>query len=100
MVSGNSVAVIGAGAWGTALAAAAARAGRDVTLYDRNAEAVALMTSARSNSRLPGVRVDERISITGDIAVAAGFSDQAHFTRSFHARMALTPGAFRSALGN
>jgi len=35
-----------------------------------------------------------------DIAVAAGFSDQAHFTRSFHARMALTPGAFRSALGN
>ncbi len=29
----NSVAVIGAGAWGTALAAVAARAGREVTLY-------------------------------------------------------------------
>lgn len=68
---GNSVAVIGAGAWGTALAAAAARAGRDVTLYARNADAVAQMTSSRSNSRLPGVRVDERISVTGDIAAAA-----------------------------
>lgn len=72
MTAGNSVAVIGAGAWGTALAAAALRAGRDVTLYARNAEAVAQMTSARSNSRLPGVRVDERIGITGDIAAAAG----------------------------
>jgi glycerol-3-phosphate dehydrogenase (NAD(P)+) len=71
MVSGNSVAVIGAGAWGTALAASATRAGRDVTLYARNADAIAQMTSARSNSRLPGVRVDERISITGDIAAAA-----------------------------
>ena len=39
----NSVAVIGAGAWGTALAGVAARAGRDVTLYARNAETAAQM---------------------------------------------------------
>ncbi|MFX7678651.1 3-hydroxyacyl-CoA dehydrogenase NAD-binding domain-containing protein, partial [Acinetobacter baumannii] len=32
-----SVSVIGAGAWGTALAEVAARAGRKVTLYARNA---------------------------------------------------------------
>ena len=37
MPSYKSVAVIGAGAWGTALAAVAARAGRDVVLYARNA---------------------------------------------------------------
>jgi glycerol-3-phosphate dehydrogenase (NAD(P)+) len=67
----NSVAVIGAGAWGTALAAAATRAGRDVTLYARSAEAAAQMKATRSNPRLPGVRVDDRIDITGDIAAAA-----------------------------
>ena len=71
MTSFNSVAVIGAGAWGTALAGVAARAGRSVTLYARNTEAAAQMKSARSNPRLPGVRVDERIQITGDIATAA-----------------------------
>ena len=37
MPSFNSVAVIGAGAWGTALAGVAARAGREVVLYARNA---------------------------------------------------------------
>jgi glycerol-3-phosphate dehydrogenase (NAD(P)+) len=35
MTPDNSVAVIGAGAWGTALAGVAARAGRNVTLYAR-----------------------------------------------------------------
>ena len=38
MAEFHSVAVIGAGAWGTALAAVAARAGRNVTLWARNAE--------------------------------------------------------------
>ena len=37
MPSFKSVAVIGAGAWGTALAAVAARAGRDVILCARDA---------------------------------------------------------------
>ncbi|MGZ6010104.1 MAG: NAD(P)H-dependent glycerol-3-phosphate dehydrogenase [Rhizomicrobium sp.] len=63
--------MIGAGAWGTALACAAARAGRNVTLYARNSETAAEMKSARINPRLPGVRVDERIEISGDIAEAA-----------------------------
>jgi glycerol-3-phosphate dehydrogenase (NAD(P)+) len=67
----TSVGVIGAGAWGTALAGVAARAGREVVLYARNAESAAQMKSARANSRLPGVRLDERIEISGDIAAAA-----------------------------
>ena len=71
MTSFNSVAVIGAGAWGTALAGVAARAGREVTLYARDTNAAAQMKSARSNPRLPGIRVDDRIQITGDIAAAA-----------------------------
>ena len=71
MTVGNSVAVIGAGAWGTALAGVAARAGRDVTLYARSMEAAVQMRSSRINPRLPGVRLDERIEITGDIIEAA-----------------------------
>jgi glycerol-3-phosphate dehydrogenase (NAD(P)+) len=71
MVSFNSVAVIGAGAWGTALAAVAARAGRSVTLYGRSAASVAQMKAAHENSRLPGIRLEAGIEITGDIAQAA-----------------------------
>jgi glycerol-3-phosphate dehydrogenase (NAD(P)+) len=71
MRSFHSVAVIGAGAWGTALAGVALRAGRDVTLYARSAEAAAHMQSTRGNPRLPGMRVDDRIHVTGDIAAAA-----------------------------
>ena len=41
----NSVAVIGAGAWGTALAGVAARAGREVVLYGRNAATAALIAT-------------------------------------------------------
>lgn len=71
MASFNSVAVIGAGAWGTALACAATRAGRDVTLYARNAEAAAQIRSTRVNPRLPGVPVDRSIGIRSDMAAAA-----------------------------
>jgi glycerol-3-phosphate dehydrogenase (NAD(P)+) len=71
MPSQHSVAVIGAGAWGTALASVAARAGRDVMLYARNAEAAAHMKATRESPRLSGVSLDARISVTSDIASAA-----------------------------
>ena len=71
MASDNSVAVIGAGAWGTALAAVAARAGRDVVLYARNADHAARMKTVHANPRLPDVRLDDRIEITNRIAAAA-----------------------------
>ena len=50
MAAFQSVAVIGAGAYGTALACAAARAGRDVMLYARSAEAAAQMQSDAQQS--------------------------------------------------
>jgi glycerol-3-phosphate dehydrogenase (NAD(P)+) len=71
MASYSSVAVIGAGAWGTALAAVATRAGRSVTLYARNAEAAAHMMATRDNPRLSGVSLDARIAVTSDVATAA-----------------------------
>jgi glycerol-3-phosphate dehydrogenase (NAD(P)+) len=71
MPSYQSVAVIGAGAWGTALASVATRAGRDVMLCARDAAAAAAMTATRENPRLPGVRIDPRIAVTGDLELAS-----------------------------
>src|SRR5258708_774262 len=65
------VGVSGAGAWGTALAGVAARAGRKVVLFARNAEIAARMKSGHPNPRLPDMRLDERIEITNRIAAAA-----------------------------
>jgi len=70
-VNFQRVAVVGAGAWGTALANCAARAGRDVTLWARDAAMVAELTATRENPRLPGIRLDERVAATGAIADVA-----------------------------
>src|SRR5436853_6482674 len=59
------IAVIGAGAWGTALANTAARAGREVTLWARDPAVVATLTTTRENPRLPGVQLDDRVAATG-----------------------------------
>src|SRR5450631_4747507 len=71
MPSYKSVAVIGAGAWGTALAGVAARAGRDVVLYARDAAVATEITRTRVNARLPGVLLDTGVAVTSDIARAA-----------------------------
>jgi glycerol-3-phosphate dehydrogenase (NAD(P)+) len=71
MPSFKSVAVIGAGAWGTALAGVAARAGREVMLCARDAESANNIAATRANPRLPGVKLDAAISMTSDIAHAA-----------------------------
>jgi glycerol-3-phosphate dehydrogenase (NAD(P)+) len=63
--------VIGAGAWGTALANTAARAGRDVTLWARDPAVVAMLTTTRKTPRLPGIALDQRVAATGAIADVA-----------------------------
>jgi len=67
MASFDSVAVIGAGAWGTALATVAARAGRRVTLYPRSVEHASRIASSRENPRLPGIRL-ENIAVTSELS--------------------------------
>ncbi len=67
----RSVAVIGAGAWGTALASVAARAGRAVVLYARDAARAAEIAATRENPRLPGISLAPDILVTNDIAQAA-----------------------------
>ena len=71
MASFNSVAVIGAGAWGTALAGVAARAGREVILYARDPASAAQIAATRKNPKLPDVLLDSAVGVTGDIAFAA-----------------------------
>jgi glycerol-3-phosphate dehydrogenase (NAD(P)+) len=70
MSSLQSVSIIGAGAWGTALATVAARAGRDVTLCARDAAHAARIAAARENPRLPGIKLATNIKVTNDLALA------------------------------
>ncbi|WP_298158739.1 NAD(P)H-dependent glycerol-3-phosphate dehydrogenase [Brevundimonas sp.] len=60
--------VIGAGAWGTALALVCARAGLDVILQAREPEVVESVANRRINEAfLPGVVLDDRISVTAEL---------------------------------
>ena len=67
----NNVAVIGAGAWGTALAIQAARAGAQVTLWARDPARAAAMVAAGENPRLPGHALPDRIAITTALPIDA-----------------------------
>ncbi|MGN6155957.1 MAG: NAD(P)H-dependent glycerol-3-phosphate dehydrogenase [Sphingomicrobium sp.] len=64
----NRVAVIGGGAWGTALAQVAAKAGRDVLLWAMEGDVVDAINSAHENPVfLPGIPLDPAIRATGDL---------------------------------
>jgi len=66
------VGVIGAGAWGTALALTARRAGREVVLWALEPEVVTAVNATQCNSIfLPDVTLDKAIVATGDLAAAA-----------------------------
>jgi len=71
VTSFNSVAVIGAGAWGTALAGVAARAGRDVVLCARSAEIAARIAASRINPKLPAMKLDAKVEVTSNLPRAA-----------------------------
>jgi glycerol-3-phosphate dehydrogenase (NAD(P)+) len=65
------IAVLGGGAWGTALGETAVRAGRSVMLWEyepRNAESLA---KSRESKFLPGYRIDDSIKVTRELSEAA-----------------------------
>lgn len=65
--------VVGAGAWGTALAQTCARAGRDVTIWAREPAVADAINRQRANpDYLPGVDLDPAIRATTDLAGLAG----------------------------
>lgn len=68
----SHIGIVGAGAWGTALAQAAAGTGRQVTLWAREPEVVSQILSRRENTTfLPGVPLAPSIAATGEIGAAA-----------------------------
>lgn len=65
------IAVLGAGAWGTALANAFAVAGKQATLWARDAKAGATIAAARRNDAyLPGVELHAALATTADPGAA------------------------------
>jgi len=66
------IGIVGGGAWGTALAVTARRAGREIVLWAREAEVVTAVNQRHENPLfLPGIAVDPAIAATGDVAAAA-----------------------------
>jgi glycerol-3-phosphate dehydrogenase (NAD(P)+) len=73
MSTDHSIGVIGAGAWGTALAQMLASDGRSVLLWAYEPEVVeAINSEARNPQFLPGAQLHETIRATGDLADFVG----------------------------
>lgn len=66
------IGILGAGAFGTALAVALGKSGRPIRLWARDAEQVRSMQQTRRNARaLPGVDLPEAVSVHAEIAEIA-----------------------------
>src|SRR6185312_5155351 len=66
------IGIVGGGAWGTALAVTARRAGREVVLWAREAEVVEAIDARHENPLfLPGMALDPAIAATADLATTA-----------------------------
>lgn len=67
------IGIVGAGAFGTALAVALGREGRDVRLWARDVAHVSEMARSRANeARLPGVKLPKTVSVTAKIVDLTG----------------------------
>lgn len=66
----NKISILGAGAFGTAMATVARRAGRTVQLWAYEAEVVDAINTKHKNPFLAGVDLDAAITATQDLAVA------------------------------
>ena len=67
----SSISVIGAGAWGTALAIQASRAGANVQLWVRDPAKAAAIAETHENPRLPGIHLPDAITITAELPTTA-----------------------------
>jgi glycerol-3-phosphate dehydrogenase (NAD(P)+) len=81
----SKLAVLGAGAWGTALAIQAVRAGNDVVLFARSGAGA--LAASRESPRLPGHRLPDRVAVTADVAALFGTVVVAVPTQSLRAAL-------------
>lgn len=70
-MSFDRIAVLGGGAWGTALALTCARAGRQVTLWEFEPGNAEHLASKRESRFLPGVRLPDTIKVVRELGDAA-----------------------------
>ena len=92
------IGVAGAGAWGTALANAAAAASLDAVLWGRDAARMRELQETRRNDRLPGVQLAETVTATADLGEIARcafvlVAAPAQGTRETALRLAALPGS-------
>ena len=66
------IAVVGSGAWGTALAIRLHKNNHEVTVWTYETELIPQMEESRINPRLPGAQLPEGMKITGDYACVSG----------------------------
>lgn len=70
-MSGERIAVLGGGAWGTALALATLNGGNEPRLWARDRHTADAINRLHENPRyLPGIRLDEALTATTELAVA------------------------------
>ena len=69
------VAVLGGGAWGTALALAMLRAGHSVSLWARDAGMAAAIRGGENPRYLPGIAMDTGVDATEDMTAALSGAD-------------------------
>lgn len=68
--------MVGAGSWGTALAALIARHGCKVVLWGRDAKGIAALNAQHENTRyLPGIALPDGIVATTNLAACVGAAD-------------------------
>ena len=76
MADSLKIAVLGAGSWGTALAALMARHGHAVTLWGRDATVAAAIDQQHENTRyLPGISLPDTLRATTDLTAAMQGAD-------------------------
>ena len=100
MASYQTIGVIGAGAWGTALAQSAAQAGRSVKIWAYEAEVVEAINTAHENTVfLPGAQLNPAITASSDPADLSDCDAFLMVAPAQHARGILTRFAPHIAQG-
>ena len=66
------IAVVGSGAWGTALAIRLCKNGHDVTMWTFETELIPQMEEKRHNPRLPGAVLPDELKISPDYSCVSG----------------------------
>ena len=79
-------AVVGSGAWGTALAVRLCKNGHDVTMWTYEKDRAAEMLATRHNPRLPAAVLPESLKISGDYDCVKGCKLVVMATPSFPLR--------------